>query len=86
MWAQRELLPQHPAGYALHCVHDPGHRLLGRVLDQEVNVIGFAVQLQQHAVQLLGDALANLPHPVQLRLTQDLAPVFDREDQVDHEP
>lgn len=86
MGAQLELLAQHPAADALYRVDDACHRLLGRVLHQEVNVIGLAVQLQQHAVELLRHALADLPHPLDLGVAQDLASVFDGEDQVDDKP
>lgn len=80
MGAQRELLAQHPGADALHGVDDAGDGLLGRVLDQEVDMIGLAVQLQQHAAKFLGHALADLPHPLDLGVAEHLAPVFDRED------
>lgn len=82
----RELLAQHPAAHTLEVVHQRRHRERWRVLDQQMHMVRLAVQLHQLEAHLLGKAQADLPHPVQRRTAQGLAPILHDEHQVNDEP
>lgn len=82
----RELLSQHPTAHTLEMVHERRHRERRWVLDQQMDVVRFAVQLHELEAHLLGDAQAGLVHPINGSTIQHLAPVFHDKDQMNDKP
>ncbi len=82
----RELLAQHPSADAFEVVQQRRDQDRRRVLDQQVPMVRFAVQLHQLEAHLFGDAQKDSVHPVQSSAAQGLSPVLDHKDQMDNEP
>jgi hypothetical protein len=74
-----------PAGDAL-LQRDGTALLIGMLLDQQVPMVRFAVQLHQLEAHLFGNAQADLVHSVQRGSAQGLPPVFDHKDQGNNWP
>jgi len=77
-----KLLAKHPAGDALEAVHERGERDLGRVVDEQVNMIGLAIELDELCVEIVTDGTKDRLERRHVLLTEDTAPVFGHEDQM----
>jgi putative transposase len=76
-------LAQSAGGDALERVHQSGDRGRGRVGNQQVHVVVFAVHLDQLSIDVGADAGAHLTKRVQVLTGQHPTPVLGPEDQLD---
>jgi hypothetical protein len=83
--AAGELFPQVVRGYALEAVDQRGDRESGRVVHEQVDVVGFAVELAKFSAHLR----AQVPHDLLARgehlAVEDVPPVLRDEDKMDTE-
>src|SRR5699024_11067057 len=76
-------LPAHvPAGDALQGVDQPGECHLGRVDDQEVHVVGFAVELHQFGLEVGAHVPADLLQSGQVRAGEYVVSILGDKNQV----
>lgn len=73
---------QHSAGHPFKAVHEGGKCNLGRVVDQEVNVIDFAIELDKLCIEIGADRAKYRLQRIHVFLLEDATPIFCHEDQV----
>ena len=77
-----ELLPHTPRGHALEAVDQPRERDLGREADQQMHMVGRAVERGQPGLKVGAYVPHDLLHPPQVRGGEHGVPVPGHEDQV----
>lgn len=77
-----KLLPQHPRRYALERCDEIGQGHLGRVVEQQMDVIVFAVELHQLGLEISANAGKNQPHRIQMLFPEHVSSIFCDEYQV----
>ena len=75
-------LANHPAGHALEAVHQSRYRHLGWVVHQQVNVIVFAIELNQFRLKVCANAFKDLAQVVNHLFGEDATAVFGHKDQM----
>lgn len=78
----REILPQQPAGDALQAVYQSRNGQLRRIVNQQVNVVWLAIELDQGHAKILADLTGVTLHRDQVFMLKNVLPVFRREHQV----
>ncbi len=79
----REFLPQPAGGHPLEAVDQPGDGHGGREVHQQVDMLGFPVELGQLRAEVRAHVPHDLLHPLQVSGTEYLVPVLGDENQVD---
>ncbi len=77
-----ELGAQPPGGDSFEAVHQRGHGDLRRVVDKQMDVIVFAVELGEGGAEVFAHVGHDLPTAVQHRHVQHTTPVLRHEDQM----
>jgi len=75
-------LAQHAAGHALEAVDQGGYGDLRRVVHLQMNVIIFAVELDQFGLKVTTDTGKDAPHVIQNRFCEYAPSIFGHKDQV----
>ncbi len=77
-----ELLADVVRGHALEAVDQRGDRQLGRIVDEQVDVVLFAVELAQLGAEAAGDVSHDLFASGEHRVVEHVPPVLRDEDQM----
>ena len=77
-----KLFAQHPRRNPLERSDQIGQGHLGRVVQQQVNVIVFAVELHQLSIKILADACENQSHGIEVLFLEHVTPILGYEYQV----
>ena len=80
-----KLLAQQPRRDTLERSDQIGQGHLGRVVDQQVYVIVFAVELHQLGIKIFADACDNQLHGIEMLLLEHIAPILGYEYQMNME-
>jgi hypothetical protein len=78
----RELLSEQPRRDALERIHEAGDRDVRRILDQEMNMVFFAVDLAERGSEVPAHVLKDASHPFEVLHCEDMVAVFGYEDQM----
>src|SRR5215472_6932323 len=79
----REFLPQPPRGHPFEAVDQPGDGDGGREVHQQVDMLGFPVELAEVCAEVRAYVPYDLLHPLQVSGTEYLVPVLGDENQMD---
>ena len=77
-----KLFSQQPGRHTFERSNQAGQGHLGGIVDQQVNVVMFAVELHQLGIKILADACKNQLHGIQMLLPEHVAPIFGYEYQM----
>lgn len=77
-----ELFSQQPGRHTFERSDQAGQGHLGRVVDQQMHMIMFAVELHQLSLKVLADAGQDGVHGLQVLLLEHIAPVLGNEYQM----
>ena len=77
-----ELFSQQPGRHTFERSNQAGQGHLGGIVDQQVNVVMFAVELHQFSLKVLADAGQDGVHGLQVLLPEHIAPVLGNEYQM----
>lgn len=77
-----KLLAQQPRRNALERSDQIRQRYLGRVVDEQMDVVVFAVELHQLSIKILTHACQDQLHGIEMLLPEHVAPIFGYEYQM----
>ena len=80
-----KLLAKHPRRDTLERSDQIGQGHLGRIVDQQMYVIVFAVELHQLGIKILADACENQLHGIEMLFLEHVASILCYEYQVNME-
>lgn len=74
---------QKTGGNPFQAIYQAGNGYFRRIIDQEVDIVPLSVHFNKNGVKRPADAAEDLPHILQMVLTEHEFPVFRDEDQMD---
>ncbi len=79
---RRELLSEQAAGNALEAIDQFREFNVGREVDQQVHMIGFAIEFSEFNMKALTDAGEDIAQGLDVNAFEDSPPILRREDQM----